>query len=190
MARDINSPSIPGIKANGVEVLSREYASQEEALARIRAVENYYQILYPDFYAEKRDIVQRAVRALQDTYNQSVFPEQNSDWNRHPNNVGPSDSPGCSRCHDGRHQNAAGEAIRLECNLCHSIPVVAGPTDFVARIEISRGPEPESHLNSNWITLHREAYSATCGNCHSTEGPGGVSNTSICSNSACHGIVW
>lgn len=190
MARDVISPSIPGIKAKGVEVLLREYPSKAEALARIGAVENYYQILYPDFYASNTDVVQRAVQALQDIYDQSVFPEQNSDWDTHPNNVGHSESPGCFRCHDGQHLNDSGEAIRLECNLCHSIPVVAGPTDFVAAIEISRGPEPESHLNANWITLHRDAYNATCGNCHTVEDPGGVSNTSFCSNSACHGLAW
>jgi hypothetical protein len=86
--------------------------------------------------------------------------------------------------------NAEGEAIRLECNLCHSIPVVAGPGDFVSEIEISRGPEPENHKNPNWITLHRDVFDPTCSNCHTTENPGGTDNTSFCSNSACHGNVW
>jgi mono/diheme cytochrome c family protein len=74
--------------------------------------------------------------------------------------------------------------------LCHSIPVVAGPGDFVSEIEISRGPEPDSHKNPNWITLHRDVFDPTCSNCHTTENPGGVDNTSFCSNSACHGSVW
>jgi mono/diheme cytochrome c family protein len=86
--------------------------------------------------------------------------------------------------------NAEGEAIRLECNLCHSIPVVAGPGDFVSEIEISRGPEPETHLNPNWISLHRDVFDPTCSNCHTTDNPGGTDNTSFCSNSACHGNVW
>ncbi|MEA1977463.1 MAG: c-type cytochrome domain-containing protein, partial [Chloroflexota bacterium] len=86
--------------------------------------------------------------------------------------------------------NELDEAIRLECNLCHSIPVVADPTDFVVEIEISRGPEPESHLNPNWISLHREVFDVSCSNCHTTENPGGADNSSFCSNSACHGTVW
>jgi hypothetical protein len=86
--------------------------------------------------------------------------------------------------------NTNNEAIRLECNLCHSIPVVAGPNDIVADIEISRGPEPETHFNPNWISQHHSAFDATCENCHTTGNPGGVSNTSFCSNSACHGNVW
>jgi mono/diheme cytochrome c family protein len=67
---------------------------------------------------------------------------------------------------------------------------VAGPSDFVAAIEISRGPEPESHLHANWISLHRDVFDPSCTNCHTTEDPGGTSNTSFCSNSACHGVAW
>jgi hypothetical protein len=159
-------------------------------LNAIAGLEEYYRIYYPDFYASNRQEIQQAIEALQSAYGDSVFPEQNSDWNTHPNNVGHKDSPGCFRCHDGKHLNADNEAIRLECNLCHSIPVVAGPQDFVANIEISRGPEPESHQNENWISLHNQVIDSTCANCHSTEDPGGVSNTSFCSNSACHGNVW
>ena len=82
------------------------------------------------------------------------------------------------------------KAIRLECNLCHSIPVVAGPYNFVAKIEVSRGPEPISHRNENWISQHNQVFDPTCANCHDTKDPGGVSNTSFCSNSACHGSIW
>jgi hypothetical protein len=67
---------------------------------------------------------------------------------------------------------------------------VVDPQDFVADIEISRGPEPESHLNPNWIALHRDAFDQSCSGCHTTEDPGGTSNTSFCSNSACHGNVY
>jgi mono/diheme cytochrome c family protein len=99
-------------------------------------------------------------------------------------------SPGCFRCHDGKHLDAQEPPIRLECNLCHSIPVVVGPGDLVAEIEVSRGVEPSSHLAPNWIGLHRQAFDATCSNCHTTADAGGTSNTSFCSNSACHGNVW
>ncbi len=86
--------------------------------------------------------------------------------------------------------DAQQKAVRLECNLCHTIPVVAGPTEFVADIEIPRGPEPQSHLNANWIAMHNQAYDQTCSDCHTTNNPGGTDNSSFCSNSACHGIQW
>ena len=86
--------------------------------------------------------------------------------------------------------NAQQQAIRLECNLCHSIPVVATSQDFVSDIQINRGPEPASHLNANWISLHHDAFDSTCSNCHTTADPGGTSNPSFCSNSACHGTDY
>jgi hypothetical protein len=119
-----------------------------------------------------------------------VFELQEVDWETHPNNVGHNTDPGCFRCHDGKHLNGNNEAVRLECNLCHSIPVVAESDDFVADIEISRGPEPESHLNPNWISLHNQIFDSSCESCHTTDDPGGTSNTSFCSNSACHGNVY
>jgi len=188
--RGVISPDIPDIRRLAVDAYSQVYDSTAKGLNGIAGIESYYQTYYPEYYAANQEKIQSAIAALQDAYSQSVFPEQNSDWTTHPNNIGHRDSPGCFRCHDGKHLNAQGEAIRLECNLCHSIPVVAGPQDFVSDIEISRGPEPESHKNPNWITLHRQVFDQTCANCHSTENPGGTDNTSFCSNSACHGSVW
>jgi nitrate/TMAO reductase-like tetraheme cytochrome c subunit len=190
LSRGIIEATIPEIHKKGVEVLSAPYTSQEEALAGIANLENFYQTSFPDYYNDHKDAVKSAVTAIQNIYTQSVFIDQKVDWNAHPNNVGHIDSPGCFRCHDGKHLNSKQEAIRLECNLCHSIPVVATSKDFVAKIEISRGPEPQSHLNPNWISLHHDAVDATCANCHTTGDAGGTSNTSFCSNSACHGSAF
>jgi mono/diheme cytochrome c family protein len=65
-----------------------------------------------------------------------------------------------------------------------------GPDKFVANIEISRGPEPESHLNPNWLGLHRNSFDQSCSACHNTANAGGTDNSSFCSNSACHGTNW
>jgi mono/diheme cytochrome c family protein len=190
LAQGIVSPEIPEIKRVAVEIFYRPYEDTPTALASIAGIENFYKEYYPEFYAENNPLMQTAIAALQVAYNQSVYPEQKSDWNSHPNNVGHIYSPGCFRCHDGKHLNEEQEAIRLECNLCHAVPVVAGQYDFVTNLEISQGPEPESHLNANWISLHRNVYDQTCQNCHTTEDAGGTSNTSFCSNSACHGNVF
>jgi hypothetical protein len=45
-------------------------------------------------------------------------------------------------------------------------------------------------LNPNWISLHNQIFDSTCESCHTTADPGGTSNTSFCSNSACHGSVY
>jgi nitrate/TMAO reductase-like tetraheme cytochrome c subunit len=190
ISRGLISNDIPEIRRKAIEVYGNIYETTEKGANGIAGLTTYYQTYYPDFFAENEERVQAAIAALQQAYRQSVFPNQNSDWNSHPNNIGHRDSPGCFRCHDGKHLNDQQEAIRLECNLCHSIPVVAGPQDFVTDIEISRGTEPQSHLNPNWISLHNSAFDATCANCHTTENAGGTDNTSFCSNSACHGSAW
>jgi mono/diheme cytochrome c family protein len=190
LSRQQISTDIPEIRLKAVEVFSAEYVTVELALNGIAGLDNYYRVNYPEFYAESSSLVNQAIRILQESYETSVYPEQKADWNSHPTNVGHKDSPGCFRCHDGKHLDAQQQAIRLECNLCHSIPVAAGPSDFVAEIEISRGPEPDNHRNPNWIALHRDVFDATCSSCHTTDNPGGVDDSSFCSNSACHGNVW
>jgi hypothetical protein len=190
MSRGVISPDIPEIRKKAVEVYHLDYADLDAAQLGIAELSDYYEANHPDFYSENKQLVAAAIVALQDAYVDSVFPQQKADWTSHPDNIGHTESPGCFRCHDGKHLNASQEAIRLECNLCHSVPVVAGPSDFVAEIEISRGPEPSSHLNPNWIGLHRDVFDPSCTNCHSTDDAGGTSNTSFCSNSACHGIAW
>ncbi len=190
LARGAIDPAIPNIFAKGVEVLNAAYTTQEEALTAITNLGDFYENNYPEFYATNEESIKTAISVIQQIYTQSVFIDQKVDWNTHPNNIGHVNSPGCFRCHDGKHLNADQEAIRLECNLCHAIPVIATAQDFVTKIEISHGPEPQSHLNPNWITLHRSVFDATCSNCHTTENAGGTTNTSFCSNSACHGTAF
>jgi nitrate/TMAO reductase-like tetraheme cytochrome c subunit len=190
LALKLIDPGIPEIHRKGVEVLSVSYTSQEQGLNGIAGLDGYYRAYYLDYYAANRDKISAAIEAMQEIYRETVFLEQKSDWTAHPNNVGHKDFPGCFRCHDGKHLNADQEAVRLECNLCHSIPVVVGPQDFVTEIEISRGPEPESHLNPNWIAAHRTHLDQSCALCHTVTNPGGTDNTSFCSNSACHGSAW
>ena len=190
LSRGIINPEIPDIRRMGEEILSQDYADQQQALDAIANLDNYYQTTFPDFYTTGQPEVADAIVELQSIYETSVFQDQEVNWATHPNNVGHINSPGCFRCHDGKHLDENNQAIRLECNLCHSIPVVAGAEDFVTDIEISRGPEPESHKNPNWISLHNQVFNSTCESCHSTDDPGGTSNTSFCSNSACHGNVY
>ncbi len=184
------SPEIPEIKLKGVEALSVKYPSQAVGLSGIAAVADYYRVAHPEYYAANTEKIEQAVARLIEIYKASVYPEQKVDWYSHPDNIGHKDFPGCMRCHDGKHLNPEKEAIRLECNLCHSVPVVAGREAFVTNIEVSRGLVPETHQNTGWITGHRTYFDRSCANCHSVEDPGGVSNTSFCSNSACHGVKW
>jgi hypothetical protein len=130
MENGIIRSDIPEIHAQGVKALRGAYATDQEALTAIAALEDYYRTTYPDFYNANQAIVQSAIGNIQAIYSNSVYIEQKSDWDSHANNVGHKDFPGCFRCHDGKHLNAQQESVRLECNLCHSVPVVAGAEEF------------------------------------------------------------
>ena len=190
MARGLISPEIPDIHMNAIMTLQAEYEDHGEGLDAIAQLEERYKTEYADFYAENTDLVQKAIASIEHIDSVTVFHEQEVNWGTYPNNLGHRNAPGCFRCHDGKHLNDKNEAIPLECNVCHSIPVVAEDDDFVTNIEISHGLEPESHFNPNWISLHNQIFDQTCANCHTVEDMGGTSNTSFCSNSACHGNVY
>ncbi len=187
MSRGLISTDIPDIHLKAVELLTAKYKTRDDAMQAIAGVDKYYQ---NSLYKGHEDKIQAAIKAIQNIYDDTVFQDQKVDWTTYPNNLGHINSPGCFRCHDGKHLDAKQQAIRLECNLCHSVPVVSGPQDFVSKIEISRGPEPDSHRNPNWISLHNKSIDSTCSACHTMDDPGGTSNTSFCSNSACHGNTY
>jgi nitrate/TMAO reductase-like tetraheme cytochrome c subunit len=191
MSRGVINPAIPSIRQKALDVLTVKYATRDDAMKAIAALEEDYKTNLSDYYGQNSEKIQKAVTELQAIYDRTVFLDQKVDWATHPNNLGHINSPGCFRCHDGKHLNVKKEAIRLECNLCHSIPVVTGSKDLVTKIEInSGGVEPGSHLNPNWINLHNKSIDQTCSQCHTIENMGGTSNTSFCSNSACHGTEF
>ena len=190
MFRGLVSPEIPNVKKKAVEVLSAENHSTEDALASIDGLVQYYKTEYADFYDANAGLIDQAVVALKEAYQRTNFPDQEVDWKTHPNDLEHLESPGCFRCHDGKHLTSQNVSIRLECNICHSIPVVSAPNQLTASLELSKGFEPESHKNPNWITLHRTIFDESCAGCHTVEDGGGISDTSFCSNSACHGTNW
>lgn len=190
LARGDLSADIPYIRARAVEVLSAGYASPDEARAAIQGLDAYYQENYPDFYADNQALIAQSVALVQQLYDNYTYAEQELNWQTHPNNIGHRDSPGCFRCHDGQHFNAAGEAVRLECNLCHSIPQVVRPGIIEPSLPLTTGLEPASHLDTTWISRHHVELNETCANCHTTQNAGGITDTSFCSNSGCHGVNW
>ncbi|MBL8134222.1 MAG: NapC/NirT family cytochrome c [Anaerolineae bacterium] len=184
------SSDIPFIRTRAVELLSAPYNTTPQAFEAFASLDAYYRDNYPDFYAQGQEQVTNAVSLLGTLYTESNYPEQLLTWNTHPNNTGHRDAPGCFRCHDGEHFSSAGEVIRLECNLCHSIPTVVRPGDIEPSLLLSTGLEPNSHLDSTWISRHASAFDASCSNCHTTANAGGTDDQSFCSNSACHGVNW
>jgi nitrate/TMAO reductase-like tetraheme cytochrome c subunit len=199
ISKELISVDLPFVREQAVALLAGDYENQEEAFEAFESLNDYYAQNYPAIHEEKQKDIQQAIVTLEDAYVQSVFPEQLLDWSTHPDNLGHKNDPGCFRCHDGKHLSSTGEAIRLECNLCHSVPVVSDGNSLVTEIEVVRGPEPPSHTHSSWITLHGGAIDSSCEACHEP-GEAGIdyleltgkppSDGSFCGNSACHDQEW
>jgi nitrate/TMAO reductase-like tetraheme cytochrome c subunit len=199
LAKNLISQDLPDVYNQSVALLRAPYPDQQAALAAMTSLEDFYAENYPDVYAEQQQEVKAAVAQLEVIYSQIVFQDQKIDWDTHPDNLGHKNDPGCFRCHDGKHLTSQEEAIRLECNLCHSVPVESDETTLVTELELVRGPEPPSHTHSSWITLHGKVIDSSCAACH-TPADDSVDYTqltgkpladgSFCGNSACHGPDW
>ena len=132
-----------------------------------------------------------AVAGLQSIFDVTQFPYMNLTWDSHKNNIGHKNFPGCFRCHDGKHLSVDNQAIRLECNICHSIPQVADPGEPLPPVSVAPSmPQPASHQSTTWLAEHRYQFDASCAECHTVDNPGGSDNSSFCSNSACHATEW
>ncbi len=192
IARRLIDRDIPSIKLKGAEVLEATYASHEEAVAAIQQLEQWYQANYADWYQDPRNQsrLKAAIAQLQRIYEQTVFPDMGVGWQTHPDNVGHAEFPGCFRCHDGKHVSPQQTTIRLECNICHSIPAVVQEGQPAPALALEKPGEPESHLDSNWLARHRFEFDQTCAACHDIANAGGSDNSSFCSNSACHATEW
>ncbi len=183
--------NIPFIDKNAVAVLSASYKSFADADAAISALDGMYAKNYPEYYKNNSASIQKAVTALKSLYQELVFPTQDLSWNTHPDNLGHKDWPGCFRCHDGKHFTQDNkQAIRLECNICHTLPEVVTPGGPAPVIQLVKGDEPDSHKTTTWIAQHGAAFNSSCQACHDTNNAGGSDNSSFCSNSACHGTQW
>lgn len=114
--------SLPYLKRQAVEILSKPYASNDEALKSIASgIDGYYRANYSALYQQKRASIDGAIAEIQRIYQTNFFPEMKTDWQAHPNNIGHLRSSGCFRCHDGEHVSNAGKVIRNDCNICHTV---------------------------------------------------------------------
>ncbi|MBI2353831.1 MAG: NapC/NirT family cytochrome c [Deltaproteobacteria bacterium] len=154
--------TLPYIKKVAVEILNRPYKTKEEALKTIAAeIPAYYASNYPKLAQEKAPAIKQAVEEAKKIYENNFFPAMKVKWNTYPNHIGHFYSPGCFRCHDGKHKTREGRVIPKDCNLCHAvlsqkqenIPAGARVTEFVHPVDIGN-----------------ELYKTNCSECHSAGG--------------------
>ena len=160
--------SLPFVKKVAVELLTRPYKDKEEAKAAIaKELPEYYAAKYPALAKSKEAEIKKAVTEVQGIYTKNFFPAMKVSWNTYPDHVGHFYTPGCFRCHDGKHKSATGKVISKDCNLCHSvlsqkqenIPAGTNVKEFVHPVDIGD-----------------ELFNTNCSDCHSAGGqdvPGG-----------------
>lgn len=152
--------TLPYIKREAVAALATPYDGPQAAHTGIeRALTAFYREHYPQVVGQRGEAVRQAVEAVRSLYRNSFFPHMNVDWRTYPDNIGHLYSPGCLRCHDGRHVNQYGTAISSDCDVCH--------TFFNELNEPQNAVMEGQFFHSMDLSLHR---SLRCDQCH-TGGP-------------------
>lgn len=185
--------SLPAVKGRAVALINaaQEFSGPMEertaAIDKLLAADAAKAAIKPDM--KDKDLrFQQAMRAILIA---SSFEERGLSWQSFPNHGQHRDSPGCFRCHNGKHFNEKGESIRLQCTLCHDLPQVTleSGKGSVPSLIVQGVTPPESHNEPNFMHEHRFKLDDSCAMCHGKiefgrEGGG------FCSNPACHGRAW
>ncbi len=154
--------SLPYLKRQAVDALSGSYENTDEAVNAIaKGLNDFYLVNYPEMYEQKSNEIANAIAEIQRIYRTYFFPEMNTNWQSHPNNIGHLHTSGCFRCHDGQHVSDQGKVITNNCTVCHTV------------IYDSAGP-PEKNINigsfKHPVDLG-ELSDRKCEFCHQTSKP-------------------
>lgn len=189
LAEGLLDSDLPFIKKEMLALLTASYGSQEEALEAVEAWEAQYQASYPEVAASKTAEIEQAAELARGFFTRLVFETPGITWESFPDQGEHKESPGCFRCHDGKHLSTERESIRLHCNICHSIPVTVDPGGSPPAVPAAELEEPPSHLEANFMADHRFQASDECVACHG-EIAFGSDDSSFCADSSCHGRAW
>lgn len=129
------SSELPFVKKKAIELLKADYASGDDARARIVSdLRGFYAKEYPDVAASRPQEIDRAAAALSAIWSRNIFPDMKVTWGTYPNNLGHMEFPGCFRCHDGEHATADAEAsIEQDCSTCHEAIAVEEPNPEILK---------------------------------------------------------
>jgi nitrate/TMAO reductase-like tetraheme cytochrome c subunit len=185
------SRDLPFIRLKAVELLNKDYATQEDAFAEIDKLAKSYQassststlLAAPSIRNSK---IAASIEAIKRIYVETNFPDMKLTWKTNPNNERHTPSLGCFRCHDGKHfsigEDGSEQVVSVQCNLCHTVPIVGRGNDLLVEAPVIVGNVPDSHSDFRWTIEHRyvtDADKQSCLNCH-----GGA----FCNNGACHNM--
>ncbi|PKL83618.1 MAG: cytochrome C [Ignavibacteriae bacterium HGW-Ignavibacteriae-3] len=158
---------LPWVKAQALELVGKKYSTTDTAMIAIRdGINTYYKENYPEIYSKKKNIIDQAVKGIQDEFKKNIFPEMKVRWDVYPNNIGHFEFLGCFRCHTDNHSTDKGRLIKKDCNQCHYINAQGPP----ANLEVSS-------INSFLVFKHPDKDSGdawkemNCSDCHTGLNP-------------------
>ena len=185
--------SLPGVKARAVSLITATEGLTGTRDERVAAIEKAITSdrSAASVPADLADAQKKFETEMRDIMLRSTFEAKGVTWKSFPNHLGHRDTPGCFRCHDGKHYNDKGQAIRLQCTLCHNLPqarLESGAGSVVSTIVAGVSP-PDSHNEPNFMHDHRMKVDKSCAMCHG-EPKFGREGGNFCANPACHGRTW
>ena len=186
------NPELPHLKEQGINLLTRQYDSQEQALQAAETLPEQYETKYPEVAQNYREEIEQAVSEVKELVRAVVFEEEGITWRSFPDHMGHGGHKpfaGCFRCHNGTLQSEEGAPVRISCNLCHSIPEKVAGMAAAPEIPAAKLEGPSSHQEVDFLAEHRWQADEACGECHG-EVSFGTDDSSFCANSACHATEW
>jgi hypothetical protein len=193
MAEGLIDKNIPNVKARALAIIDKASPLHGPIDEQIPQFQKIIADAAPkgDLKPEEKAAEAQFAKQMLEILKLSEFEAKDLTWKSFPNHVGHQDFPGCFRCHDGKHVNEKGQAIRLQCTLCHDLPQVTvdGTLKTVASTVAPGLSPPGSHNEPNWMHEHRTKIDNSCQMCH---GPikWGKDGGNFCANPACHGRKW
>ncbi len=158
---------IPKIKTAALDILSQKFGTTDSAMTIISdKINSFYKTNYPALYANKKNLVNRAISGIQEEFKKNIFPEMKVKWDVYPNNIGHMEFIGCFRCHNNSHSTDKGRVIKKDCNQCHDI-TAQGPANNMEYAPINSSLEfkhPDKESGDAWKEMK-------CVECHTGLNP-------------------
>jgi len=187
----------PFVKARLQDLLQQEYSTKEDALKLVeKAYEQYQKDFpnisqdYPEDFTKSKDFIRERQESYANWLTRSRFKNPEVSWQSFQDMSGHKYTPGCFRCHSGKHFDKEGNPIPVNCTTCHDIPFIKkeGDPAFWQRKPFG-DIKPKSHKQPDFILKHRELIGESCKSCHD-EIKYGTDNKTFCANPACHATEW
>ncbi|MEJ2483444.1 MAG: cytochrome C, partial [Gemmatimonadota bacterium] len=121
---------LPFFKREAKRAISADYATHDAAVSAVRtAMLEFYAKQYPDLSRRSGDLIRQGADEAAQVCSRIVFPEMDTNWSTHADNLGHQESPGCWRCHDDEMTTPDGQhTIPQDCDTCHVFVAEDEPT--------------------------------------------------------------